>query len=99
MGELAYVGGALAQCAVTGALLVRRPRHPVTVVLAVLSAALLLGLVVPQEDRYVNALWMLGPPLLAVLLVVFPDGPRGRVWRWVLRYQVAVLVWGVTAIL
>ena len=99
MGELAYVGGVLAHWTVTGALLVRRPRHPVTVVLAVMSAAFLLGMVTPDDERYVNALWLLGPPLLSVLLVVFPDGPRGRVWRWLLRYQVVALVWGVAAIL
>lgn len=99
MGELAYVGGALAQWTVTGALLVRRPRHPVTIALAVMSAALLIGPVLPDEERYVNALWVLGPPMLAVLLVVFPDGPRGRVWRWLLRYQVVALAWAVVAIL
>lgn len=99
MGELAYVGGALAQWAVTGALLVRRPGHPVTVVLGVMSAAMLLGVIAPEDERFVNALWALGPPLLAVLLVVFPDGPRGRLWRWVLRYQVAALAWAVPAIL
>src|SRR3712207_1304530 len=97
MGELAYVGGALALWAVTGALLVRRPRHAVTGTLAVMSAALLLGLLTPLGDRYANALWVLGPPVLSVLLVVFPDGPRGRGWRWVLRYQVVVLALNVAA--
>ncbi len=99
MGELAFLGGVLAHWTVTGALLVRRPRHPVTVVLAVMSVALLLGMVGPDDDRVVNALWALGPPMLAVLLVVFPDGPRGRLWRWVLGCQVAVLAFAVAAIL
>lgn len=99
MGELAYVAGALAHWTVTGALLVRRPRHPVTVVLTVMSVALLLSSVAPDDVHVVNALWVLGPPLLSVLLVVFPDGPRGRLWRWVLRYQVAALVWAVPATL
>jgi hypothetical protein len=89
--DLASAGALLALVAVTAALLARRPRHPVTLVLTVWVASSLLGLT-PLAERYPNALWTLGPPLLSVLLVVFPDGPRGRAWRWALRYQVAVLV-------
>jgi signal transduction histidine kinase len=89
--DLASAGALLALVAVTAALLARRPQHPVTLVLTVWVASSLLGLT-PLGERYPNALWTLGPPLLAVLLVVFPDGPRGRAWRWALRYQVAVLV-------
>ncbi|MGY1618140.1 sensor histidine kinase [Geodermatophilus sp. SYSU D00691] len=90
MAELAVIGGGLAQAVVTLALLARRPTHPVTLALAVSSTALVLG-ATPVADRYADALWVLGPPVLAVLLVVFPDGARGRGWRWVLRYQVAAL--------
>src|SRR3712207_9307398 len=64
-----------------------------------MSVAHLVGMVTPDDDRIVNALWVLGPPMLSMLLVVFPDGPRGRLWRWVFRYQVAALVWAVPAIL
>jgi len=78
MGELVLVGGALAQWAVTGALLARRPHHPVTVALTVMSAALVVQLLVPVDETVASALWVLGPPMLAVLLVVFPDGARGR---------------------
>lgn len=88
------MGAALALFAVTGSLLLRRPGHPVTIVLAVWVASSVVAMT-PADRTYANALWVLGPPLLAVLLVVFPDGPRGRLWRWVLRYQVAALVVGV----
>ena len=88
--DLASAGALLALVAVTGALLARRPAHPVTVVLAVWVASSLLWLT-PLAAQYGDALWSLGPPLLAVLLVVFPDGPRGRAWRWVLGYEVTVL--------
>src|SRR5215204_5475293 len=97
MGELVLVGGALAQWAVTGALLARRPRHPVTVALTVVSAALVVQLISPGEETVATALWVLGPPMLAVLLVVFPDGARGRGWACVLRYQMAVLAFCVVA--
>ncbi|SNS10719.1 Histidine kinase [Geodermatophilus saharensis] len=98
MDLLVYVGGALAIWAVTGALLTRRPRHPVTLTLAVMSVALGLALLTPLDETHGNALWLLGPPvMLAVLLVVFPDGPRGRWWRRVLRYQVVVLLWSTVA--
>ncbi|MGY1602392.1 sensor histidine kinase [Geodermatophilus sp. SYSU D00815] len=90
MAELAVVGGGLAQAVVTLALLARRPTRPVTLALVASSTALVLG-ATPLTDRYADALWVLGPPVLAVLLVVFPDGARGRGWRWVLRYQVAAL--------
>ncbi len=91
MSPLVAIGGALALWGVTGALLTRRPRHPVTVVLTVMSAAALLTFLTPLDETHANALWALGPPLFAVLLVVFPDGPRGRFWTGVLRYEVAVV--------
>src|SRR5215212_11696038 len=97
MGELVLVGAALAQWAVTGALLARRCRHPVTVALTVMSAALVVQLLAPVGETVASALWVLGPPMLAVLLVVFPDGARGRGWARVLRYQTVVLAFCVVA--
>src|SRR5215210_2513030 len=97
MDEVVLVGAALAQWAVTGALLARRSRHPVTVALTVRSAALVVQLLAPVGETVAAALWVLGPPMLAVLLVVFPDGARGRGWAWVLRYQAVVLAFSVVA--
>src|SRR5215211_6091879 len=97
MDEVVLVGAALAQWAVTGALLARRSRHPVTVALTVMSAALVVQLLAPVGETVAAALWVLGPPMLAVLLVVFPDGARGRGWAWVLRYQVVVLAFCLVA--
>ena len=89
------MGAELALFAVTGSLLLRRPGHPVTIVLSVWVASSVVAMTTSADRTYANALWLLGPPLLAVLLVVFPDGPRGRLWTWVLGYQVAALVFGV----
>src|SRR5215211_7107301 len=97
MDEVVLVGAALAQWAVTGALLARRPHHSVTVALTVMSAALVVQLLTPVAATLATAMWVLGPPMLAVLLVVFPDGARGRGWAWVLRYQVVVLAFCLVA--
>ncbi len=56
MDLLVYVGGALAIWAVTGALLTRRPRHPVSLTLTVMSAAQGIGLLTPLDETYGNAL-------------------------------------------
>ncbi len=85
---------------------VRRPRHPVSLVLAVMALGHLGGFVLdrigPSGDlpnRVGGAFWVLTLPLVAVLVVVFPSGPRGRLGRALFRYQMFAIGWAVVAIL
>jgi hypothetical protein len=87
--DVAGAGAVIALLAVAAALLARRPRHAVTLVLTAHTPSWILSLT-PAARLYSNAVWKLGPPLLSMLLVVFPDGPRGRWWRRVLAYQIVV---------
>src|SRR5919199_4898324 len=71
-------GGIASLVVVVSVLLARRPRHPVTVVLVVITLA---GVGVGVAPSWaVNALWGLWVLPLSCLLIAFPDGPRGRAW-------------------
>lgn len=83
------LGAALALTAVSGALVVRRPRHPVSRVLAVVTVACVLTTVAP--DLLVDTLWALSVLPLTALLIAFPDGPRGPLWTRVYRYAIAAI--------
>jgi signal transduction histidine kinase len=88
-------GVAASLLVVTGVLLARRPRHPVTVVLCVMTAAtLVMGAVPPL---LVDAVWGLAVLPLSCLLIAFPDGPRGRTWRRVFVLTAAAI--GVACVL
>ncbi|GAA4407424.1 hypothetical protein GCM10023168_23450 [Fodinibacter luteus] len=90
MVEVVAVGLAMSLCSAALALLVRRPTHPVSLVIAVMAASSVLGVSQP-DGRVTDALWALSHLPLSMLLVVFPDGPRGRRWARVLGYQVVAL--------
>jgi two-component system, NarL family, sensor kinase len=86
--------------------MVRRPRHPVSLVLAVMALGHLGGFVLdrigPSGDlpnRVGGAFWVLTLPVVAVLVVVFPSGLRGRLGRALLGYQMFAIGWAVVAIL
>lgn len=90
MIALTTSGSLLALTTVAVVLLRRRPRHPVSVVLAVLTIGnvlLALGGRVPT-----GLAWPLAVLPLALLLVVFPDGPRGPLWRTAAGYLIAAVV-------
>jgi signal transduction histidine kinase len=90
--------GAIASLVVVvGVLLARRPRHPVTIVLLVmtLSTVLMVGGSAPAWLN--DALWVLSVLPLSCLLIAFPDGPRGRGWSLVFGLTAALI--GVTCLL
>lgn len=89
MGVVVGVGALLAQTVVAVVLGVRRPRHPVTAVLAIMTAASWLLAVAPE--RAINALWGLSVLPLSALLVAFPDGPRGPRWRAAFTYLIGAI--------
>lgn len=97
MSQVVGAGSLLALTVVSAVLLVRRPRHTVTAVLSVMTAASLLLLLAVVPERWVNPLWGLSVLPLSALLVVFPDGPRGPGWRWVFTYLVVSI--GVVTVL
>jgi signal transduction histidine kinase len=71
-------GGIASLVVVVSVLLARRPRHPVTIVLVVITLA---GVGIGVAPAWaVNALWALWVLPLSCLLIAFPDGPRGRAW-------------------
>jgi signal transduction histidine kinase len=87
----------LCSAVVAGALLVKRRRHPETIVLGIFSFATLFGSFSPWTDhdsRLGLAMWALTNPMIAPMLTVFPDGPRGRLGRRMLGLQVVAIVWG-----
>ena len=92
MDTVISAGAVLGLVVVAGVLLVRRPRHPVTVLLAVMATADLGSLLVP--DLVGDLTWALRVPMLAPLLIAFPDGPRGPRWRRVFVYSLGAIVVG-----
>ena len=96
MEELASVGLALAICFVALALLVRRPRHPVSLLLGVMALASVLQFTA-LGSTFGNTLWGLSVLPLSMLLVAFPDGPRGPRWRAVFTFQIVTLTLAVAA--
>lgn len=86
----------LTTVAVALVLLVRRPRHPVSIVLAVFAVGLLWGLfgdAITDSERVGNAMWALANPMVIPLVTVFPDGPRGRLGRRLLAFQAFTIAW------
>ncbi len=96
MDGAASVVAIASTAAVAVALAVRRPRHPVTLVLGVFAVAGVWSVTRPLvlgHSRLDEAMWALTNPMMAPLVTVFPDGPRGRVGRRMLVYQLAAIVW------
>ncbi len=96
MGEAAAAVAIMSTAAVALVLAVRRPRHPVSVVLAVFAVGGLWGLTRPlvlDHGRFDEAMWAFSNPMMAPLVTVFPDGPRGRLGRRMLAYQVVTIAW------
>lgn len=96
MEGAAEAAAVLTTLAVAIALLVRRPRHPVSIVLAVYAVGLLwgtLGDALTDSERVGNAMWALTNPMVIPLVTVFPDGPRGRLGRRLLAFQVVTIAW------
>jgi signal transduction histidine kinase len=94
--QAAFAVAIMATSAVAVVLVVRRPRHPVTVVMAIFAAGGLWGLARPlvlDHSRFDDAMWALSNPMMAPLITVFPDGPRGRLGRRMLAYQILTIVW------
>lgn len=89
MQHVVGAGALLALTVVSGVLLVRRPRHPVSMVLAVMTCGALLGPLAP--DGLSNTLWAMAVLPLSPLLIAFPDGPRGPGWRRVFIGLVVVI--------
>lgn len=90
MDTVIVAGAVLGLVVVAGVLLVRRPRHPVTMLLAVMATADLGSLLVPELVG--DLTWALRVPILAPLLIAFPDGPRGPRWRLVFVYCLGAIV-------
>ncbi len=101
MGDTAYGIAVVSTAAVALVLCVRRPRHPVTIVMALFAIGGLWGFIHPfgdgpshDDDLPINlAMWALTNPMVAPLLTVFPEGPRGRLGRRMLALQAVAIVW------
>lgn len=96
MDQAAFAVAIVSTAVVATVLAVRRPRHPVTIVLAVFAVGCLWGLMRPLflgHSRFDEAMWALSNPMMAPLITVFPDGPRGRLGRRMLAYQGVTIAW------
>jgi len=84
MDQAAFAVAIVSTAVVAVVLAVRRPRHPVTIVLSVFAVGCLWGLARPlvlDHSRFDEAMWAFSNPMMAPLITVFPDGPRGRLGR------------------
>ena len=97
MNQVVTAGALLSLVVVSVVLLVRRPRHPVTLVLTVITVAAVLNPV--AAPFLVNTVWALAVLPLSALLVVFPDGPRGPGWHRVFQYVVVAIGLGALLVL
>ena len=96
MEELVPRVAILCSAVVAVALIVKRPRHPITIVLGIFSFATVFGTFAPFEhhDEPIGlAMWALTNPMIAPMLTVFPNGPRGRLGRFLLRFQIVAIAW------
>ncbi len=86
----------LCSAVVAGTLLVKRRRHPVSIVLCLFAFGTLFGMFAPwglPGTPLGLAMWSFTNPMIAPMLTVFPNGPRGRLGRAMLRLQVVAIVW------
>lgn len=96
MEDAAFAVAIISTATVAVVLALRRPRHPVTIVLCLFAVGGLWGLTRPLwlgESRFDEAMWALSNPMVAPLITVFPDGPRGRLGRRMLGYQAVTIAW------
>lgn len=96
MEDAAFAVAIISTATVAVVLALRRPRHPVTIVLCLFAVGGLWGLTRPLwlgHSRFDEAMWALSNPMVAPLITVFPDGPRGRLGRRMLGFQVVTIAW------
>jgi signal transduction histidine kinase len=94
--QLATRVAVLCSAVVAAALLVKRRRHPETVVLGIFSFATVFGTFAPwglPGTPLGLGMWAFTNPMIAPMLTVFPNGPRGRLGRRMLAWQVVAIVW------